>query len=297
MKNILLVGTGESTLKMWDDLARFSKDPNVEIMCYSNSMELFLQRGIEPDYWFFVDPTSALDTLKLINNVYTQNKKLKTKLLTIHHEKGTHIGDIGTLNKYFAGDTVRLPLEYWTEFWENLQMARPKFSEVRDLKYASIKSINQNPEEFPKLASLGENSRQPSLRFNNEENIIIFGSSGYPPAAEPYLRKIYSQGRAFPYVNKEKYGFMHMTENKMTMVALPVCAHIGFNNVYIVGFDGIGGRWDDPKNSAGVFEDSSFQEFYLKEWVEWKKYTNMNIYSIVEDKYTILNNFIEYVQT
>lgn len=295
MKNLLLVGTAESTLKKWDDLERFSKDPNIEIMCYSNSIELFLKKGIEPDYWFFVDPTSALDTLKLINNTYTINNKLKTKLLTIHHEKGIHVNDTDTLNKYFAGDTVRLPLEYWVEFWKNLQGARTKIEEVQDLKFTSIKSINQFPEEFPQLASLGKNSRQPKLRFNNEEKIIIFGNSGYPPAAGSSLKKIYGQGRAHPYVNKEKYGFMHMTENKMTMVALPVCAFLEVENLYVVGFDSIGGRWDDPKNNAGVFEDSSFQEFYLKEWLEWRKYTNMNIYSIVEDKYTILNNFIEFI--
>lgn len=295
MKNLLLVGTAESTLRRWEDLERFAKDPNIEIMCYSNSMELFLKNGIEPDYWFFVDPTSALDTLKFINNTYTSDSKLKTKLLTIHHKEGTHIGDIGTLNKYFAGDTVRLPLEYWREFWENLQEAREKIEEVEDLKYASIKSINQNPEEFPELKTLGKDSRQPHLRFDNSEGVIIFGNSGYPPAAEPFLRKIFSQGRAYPYVNKEKYGFMHMTENKMTMVALPVCAFLQVENLYVIGFDGIGGRWDDPSNNAGVFEDSSFQEFYLKEWLEWRKYTNMNIYSIVEDKYTILNKVIEYV--
>jgi len=295
MRNLLLVGTGESTLKKWNDLERLSKDPNIEIMCYSNSMELFLKRGIEPDYWFFVDPTSALDTLKLINDTYTEHKKLKTKLMTVHHEKGIHIYDTKTLNKYFAGDRVRLPLEYWKSFWDELRLAHARIESIENLNFTSIKSINQNPDEFPELASLGKNSRQPQLRFKNEQKIIIFGNAGYPPGAESRMRAFYARGLVRPYINKPKYGFMHMTENKMTMVALPACAHLGAENVYVVGFDGKGGRWDDPKNSAGVAEDSSLQEFYLKEWLSWKSFTNMNLYSVVEDEYTILNNYLDYV--
>lgn len=87
-------------------------------------------------------------------------------------------------------------------------------------------------------------------------------------------------------------------ETKLTYLVFPLAHYLGFNKINVLGFDCIGGRFYDK--IEGVPQDpwKQYQLPYLIEnlkiWKDWQDLHRMEITSVVEDRYTINNQVLEY---
>jgi hypothetical protein len=85
-------------------------------------------------------------------------------------------------------------------------------------------------------------------------------------------------------------------ENKFTSLILPTCYYLGAKEVYCIGFDnrGTGINRTIPLLNNNQNHIQKFLSKYPK-WVnDWKPYHNMNIYSITPDKFSPINQIMEY---
>ena len=88
---------------------------------------------------------------------------------------------------------------------------------------------------------------------------------------------------------------MNLHQDKLTLAVLPICYWAGFKNIYIVGFDGIGGRYFAKSNVRGIRKVKPSIDHFLPLWNSWKEYHGMTFYSLVPEKECILNKHIEYI--
>jgi hypothetical protein len=87
-------------------------------------------------------------------------------------------------------------------------------------------------------------------------------------------------------------------ETKLTSLIFPLSHYLGYKKVYVLGFDTIGGRFYEKIEGVPSDPWPKNQLPYLIEnmdmWVKWKQYHNMDLISVVEDKFTINNRALEY---
>ena len=87
-------------------------------------------------------------------------------------------------------------------------------------------------------------------------------------------------------------------ETKLTGLVLPLAYLLGYTELKVLGFDCIGGRFYDPIEGVPQAPFKKEQLKYLLEnlqiWNSWKDYHNIDIISVVEDKYTINNQVLKY---
>ena len=88
------------------------------------------------------------------------------------------------------------------------------------------------------------------------------------------------------------------TETKLTSLIFPLAHYLDFDEVDVLGFDLIGGRFYDkidnvpsdpwPKHQLPLLVEN------MKVWNDWKEHHNMNLVSVVNDDLTINNQVLEY---
>jgi len=88
------------------------------------------------------------------------------------------------------------------------------------------------------------------------------------------------------------------TETKLTSLIFPLAHYLDFDEVDVLGFDLIGGRFYDkiegvpsdpwPKHQLPLLIEN------MKVWDDWKEHHNMNLVSVVNDDLTINNQALEY---
>ena len=88
------------------------------------------------------------------------------------------------------------------------------------------------------------------------------------------------------------------TETKLTSLIFPLAHYLDFDEVDVLGFDLIGGRFYDkidgvpsdpwPKHQLPLLVEN------MKVWNDWKEYHNMDLVSVVNDDLTINNQALEY---
>jgi len=88
------------------------------------------------------------------------------------------------------------------------------------------------------------------------------------------------------------------SETKLTSLLFPLAHYLNHKQLYVLGFDTIGGRFYDkiegvpsdpwPKHQLPQLIEN------MNTWVNWKDHHNMDLISVVEDKLTINNQALEY---
>jgi hypothetical protein len=88
------------------------------------------------------------------------------------------------------------------------------------------------------------------------------------------------------------------SETKLTSLIFPLAHYLNHKQLYVLGFDTIGGRFYDkiegvpsdpwPKHQLPQLIEN------MNTWVSWKEYHNMELISVVEDKLTINNQALKY---
>tara|TARA_R110000824_G_scaffold111106_3_gene259378 strand:+ start:2519 stop:3469 length:951 start_codon:yes stop_codon:yes gene_type:complete len=304
MDKLLLVGTGSSVFHNKDILKKYSeaKGRGVKILCYSNSVEMFLEEGIDFDYWFFIDPTSAFKAIKFINENFSQENKAPFTLISPYGKLGMPTDDD---RKQFFGvndidDCYELHgYKTYDDFIEEVNnLAKYKIKKTIEIPFITQKFIHNTKDHSLRRFDL--DNKDAKVRFKNDLNKSVMGSAEVGTQGMEIIKDYHKNNKVkeafiYRYINQPNvYGMMNMCENKLTMCALPVSQFLGAKNLYILGFDGQGGRWDNLDDDAGVSEDSVLNEYYLARWKKWKRYSGMQIYSSAQEEYTNLNNILTY---
>lgn len=94
------------------------------------------------------------------------------------------------------------------------------------------------------------------------------------------------------YVGSKILAQQRVNFDKLTGCCLPLAFWLGYNEVYCLGFDGLGGRFFQTNNSRGMPDFQRSYDHYLPLWNDWKKYHRMKIYSAMENSY--INRHLEY---
>ena len=82
-------------------------------------------------------------------------------------------------------------------------------------------------------------------------------------------------------------------ENKVSICMFPLAHYMSAKNVYVLGFDNSGFGIDRHIEVHGHGQLTTVLQ-KMKCWVDWKKYHNMNIYSVVEDEHSPNNSVLPY---
>lgn len=211
--------------------------------------------GITPTYWTWLDPSAAMEGLRYVS----KNRDVKT--VPIIHKGLT--GNGVTFKKYF-GNTLCNLKEY----------------------YDLLKSINHNtPFYIPNSTSIK------ALTEKDKESVI----------KNPKNRNDYGFVVGSTYVSNKIKGTntkvengMVMTENKLSSFIIPLAYYLGFERIIYVGFEGTGPRFFDMNNlkiGAGRpgYDDG------LKNWSNWSKELNIEIFSLIPSDKSKTTNFFNYI--
>tara|TARA_R100000315_G_C5233518_1_gene144596 strand:- start:2076 stop:3032 length:957 start_codon:yes stop_codon:yes gene_type:complete len=307
MDKLLLVGTGSSVFHNKDLLKEYFKpgrDRDVKLLAYSNSIEMFLEEDISFDYWFFIDPTSAFKAVDMINEKFSKENKAPFTFITPYGDEAMPTKNIEM--QFFGGNNPDYSKDGYKTYddfiKETKELSKYKIEKTIEIPMTTQKFIYNNVGHPLRRFDLDREDAY--LRFKNELNKVIMGSGevgnrGMEIILEYHQNHNVENDFVLRYINNFKnpsFGMMNMCENKLTMCALPVSQFLNTKNVYVLGFDGKGGRWDDLDDDCGVLEDSVLNGYYLNKWMNWEEYSKMKIYSVTQDEYTDNNVFLPYVE-
>ena len=267
MKKLVVLGTGETTSIFCE---KFVQDEEVKILSFQGAFpNCYLKHKVVPDYWFSADPNSYVDGLKFLLSLDDRSKKMFKKMKII---VPSFCAKNFSFFRQFSGTT---PLGRkdgaWAEYIKMLNFISEKYKvEIVDsLTTKYIKNYNL-------YADLDLFNNDVYIRFM--ENKPIFGTVPYD--SDSVIGDIY------------KWGL----ENKLSSHVFPICYYLGYNEIYIAGFDFKGGRfylkddvrhpWNDETQKVSRH---SFPLQIIKKWKDWHPYHNMNFYSAIEGEKTLLN--------
>ena len=296
MEKLLILGTGQSLNVYKDILKEKIVSDNIKVMAYSNSIEFCIKElEILPDYWFFIDPTSA-NALEYFDKNYSENNKANLTILFPEC-----LSSYESMWEFWGSSGINEKTNY--DKWLPLvNSVKNKVKNMYFVPLTTIKHINlyKNSENSIDYQGLDLDNDDAEYRFKYDR--VVCGSGKVPPEAEQSFTDKKAWRNVQEYINdnrvygKRQYGMQNMAESKLTSVVLPMASYLSIKNLYILGFDGIGCRWDEPNNYHGIWDCAQFDRYYLPKWLEWKKYHGMNISSVVEDEHTQLNEFIPYIE-
>ena len=168
----------------------------------------------------------------------------------------TQTGSFSEFRKYHGTSNAK---NHWSEYLELIEILKSKGIKVTTIPTRTTK------EKFPTLEE----------RFSKEN--IWFGTTPYGGDA--------SEARS-------------SAETKLTSLVFPLAHYLGLDTVKVLGFDCIGGRFYDPIDGVPQSPFSSREIPMLIEnmdiWESWKHKHNLELISVVEDKYTVNNKAIKY---
>lgn len=256
-ENIWLLGPGSSLFYNKKEIKKLKNRTTIGFQkFFPNCVEHF---DFYPKFWSFFDISTSINGLKYIIDTW-KTKGIKLDMTIV----GTHFhleDDLKNIVKY--GNPQRM-------------VGRKKtipFSEYRD----KIEYILDN--DLVKIQTFNTMTRKQI----GIDKLKILPISDKGRFCGEY---VYCGCNPVDCTSREQ-------ENKLTYFMLPLLHRMNFKNVYIAGFDGKGGRFYNLKNRIPPHRATFF---FLHQWNnKWKKYTNMNLYSVIEDKYTTINKHIKYI--
>lgn len=213
-----------------------------------------------PTYWTFVDAHSTITSLK---NIIDKKEKVSTTLLLFGDI--THVS-LANFRRHGFGKPYRSSgYDFEKGGFKNYQKLLDQASKYLDIKQVPATSY---------IERYGTDNR------NHEEKILAL------------LR------------NKKKAALLHMRNfnrtDKLHTAVLPLCVYLGYNNIYLIGFDGKGGRFLDGgkvlkkvRQNDGVLTKS--YQITGQIWKNIAKKLDINIYSMASSKHTVLTPYFKHI--
>ena len=224
------------------------------------SYKFVAENAQHPTFFSYIDPGSAIDSLRLLNTCHNQ-----TTVLKLHPIVDTCLT---TFEHYMFKTAVgRASNITYPKYVELLAHVCDKHSSLK-IPSTTIRYLKRARSPMIKRKVDGEGAR---FRFN--PHIVMMGSDDMIHCEQSSKN-------------------MNVYESKLTMCILPLCYYLGYKTIYLMGFDGIGGRFFDS-NLKHVSLPKTSQTF-LKRWVGWKNLHGMDIINLVPPPMSILNNCLPY---
>ena len=210
---------------------------------------------LHPKYWSWVDPYSSLDGLQYLidnpsYNIKTHIAEYQYNAEIMEDFDNFHQGGTPTPNKGHCSFLCKIK-DGWKIYHERLNKVKHKFE-----KFPAT-TLNKLYEDY-NIEEI-ENFLKPENRFNSQT--LIYGTQ---------------------LLNNQVYNL----ENKLSSCVLPLVKRIGATKVFVLGFDGMWGRFYDTKwKTKGFVGEYKFLN-------EWEKLSGMEIYSVTDCR---INDHIKYI--
>jgi len=269
--NMWVIGPGESCLVYRNEMERLQER---ETFAFHNSFPHCVNYlGITPTYWSWFDPGASINGLKYLVDEGRHLSGIKINLpgpMSFVNSRWDFLRHAGN-NWATQSDS------HWSFYRNTLETLKDKH-EITEFPAVTTYYLFNNREEIgwesrEQIQSLIEN---PEKRFVHDKMILGSCLIDDGPRCDPSVDKYDWDG----------------SENKISMSIMPMLQQMGVRNVFIVGFDGFGARFYNRYDDNGPSKQTMK---YMQRWNEWTSITGMKIYSVVEDKYTYLNKYVDYI--
>ena len=275
-KQAIFVGTGASALRYKDQLQEASRRGHIIVTYGAALMFLLKELNIEPDYCIWIDPHSTRDAFP---ELLKKGNQIKTRLVIAHPMQDS---SIETQKEYIGGsDATWLSEGGYTTYLDQLKELKEKMEYV-EIETTTLKNINNFPTRPKNKIFVGKDLCRKDASHRFSHSIAVLGTT---------LR----MGKLAPACDRKEEGlkyYFNPLENKLTGFALPLIHRLGFEEVYLIGWDGKGRRW----NGGDKVSPRQMKTYAnLLTWEEWEEYTGMRIYSLMNDAETIINQWCEHV--
>jgi len=228
-------------------------DVGMPILAWGDSSYLLHNNCILPEYYGFLDPFCATNYLRMADSKATQ--------ICVFHPM--HSSDYSTMLEYIGTpDIYNVNTVRFRQYIETLPTCNPNFFPT-----TTVQKLNKEEDALAKELD----GAQAGRRFRDR---VIIGSNPNP------------LGVAF------KQRFMDLEENRLTMAILPLVYHLGYKTIYLLGFDGRGGRFHKKNVPLKDIHKKSYDR-YLPRWLEWKKYHGMDIYLATPPELSYLSKYLK----
>lgn len=246
--NIWVIGPGTS-LKKYSNLVKKLEDKTTMVLgkVFPHCVNHF---GINPTFWTWYDPHEVHYAIKYLKNNpnYKINAILPSPLCKNEKEFYTYNpqGNSFLSSKKNHDITWREYEEFIHNNQLNIQWVDSTTLHRLWFDKSKYRNINGWKPEFKELAiKLSDN---PHYRFKEYKKLVL------------------------------NTHYSSFEENTISRLLLPLCQHLGYKKVFVLGFDGLPGRfWKQWKTSPYVGKFNN-----LKKWVEWKQHTDMEVFSVTE---------------
>jgi len=261
--NMWVIGPGPSVLKYKDQINQL-KGKNIFV--YQNVFPSMLSYfDITPTYWTWGDPQASKKGVEYLAKNPLSSLTTLIPNIYLDYLKTQNIKDFA---KYYQGGlphpNTGIPTEAannrneWYLYLENLKT-------IIDNNLCKTDIISTTTLPFLlKTKPLDEvkNIMKPENRFNYKD--IIYGTDLYQNS-------------------------WYMRENKLTFNILPILNYLDVRKVFIIGFDGLWGRFYDKNwKTKGFVGEYKF----LDRWVKWQSINGMELYSVTK---CAINKHIPYL--
>lgn len=290
--DLYVFGTGESLLHYKKEIKSLSSK---NTMAFQRFFPLgYKYIGLVPKYWTWLDPYSATEGLEFLldlEETHPEYDKFKNIEILVPH----FVVDNYAYFRMYMG-TTPLKGQRWDHYMDSLKAVQQKGFKIKVILSTTTKYIKLNPHDEPQLIGKDWLNSDPSFRFASKK--CIFGTVEYD--SEIVFQERY------------KWGL----ENKLTSAIYPLAHYLKATRVYTAGFDFFGKRMHDhdedyalphgldeagntripPAGQQAASSDSGKQIALnlVQKWKDWRHCHNMDFFSLVEDKYTLLNQIVEY---
>ena len=275
-KKLIVMSSGGNLFKYKNQLKKLKDNDNFEVFAFSNSFMFCINElGFYPDYFLFIDPNAAMLSLE---HIVKTKQKIKTKILFLNpiHTKQNYSEFI---EWYGTTPVGRGNQGGWDRFRKLVSMCKSNDNiETIEIPITTMKYLKKYDVKNTLLHSFDERVKNSKVVVKNTLDDTF-------------------------------------NEDKLTAVVLPVLHKMNKNNLYLIGFDCMGGRYftkldkysisrypekEEASKSKtdyflattanrGMDEAKKSIKMFLPKWSNYIKCTNL-----VEDKYTYLNKFIDY---
>jgi len=279
MKSLWILGPGNSLSHYKEGLSQLGEEA---VLAYQRVFpNCYTYFGLIPRYWTGFDPNALVEGLTFLSTLEMEARKpfLQMELLLPHFCARDY-----ALFRQYCGTTPLGRIEgAWKNYADLVQKVRSMGYNVTIVDCYTTKNIEleqKNTNPLFASADLFEEENH-YIRFMADKP--VFGTTRFD--SESVIGSRY------------KWGL----ENKLSVQALPMAYALGYKRVYVAGFDLVGSRfydnnvrhpWDDD-----LLEQRNMQDIPLamiRQWVDWEPLHGMQIYSVVEDQYTLVNQALPY---
>tara|TARA_R110000787_G_scaffold195065_1_gene306439 strand:- start:3635 stop:4435 length:801 start_codon:yes stop_codon:yes gene_type:complete len=251
--NIWVIGPG-TTLFNYKDQIKKLNGRNVYAFqkVFPHCIDHF---GLHPKYWSWVDPYSSLDGLQFLNE--NPSYKLDVHVPGYQYDANVmedfdnyHQGGTPNPNKGHCSFLCKIK-DGWKIYYNRLQKIKHRFERFPATTLNKLYETHSTSEI--------ENMLQPENRFNSDT--LIYGTQLLD-------------------------GQVYNLENKLSSCVLPLVKRIGATRVFVLGFDGLIGRfYDKTWKTKGFVGEYKFLN-------KWEQLSGMEIYSVTKCR---INDHIKYI--